>query len=292
MRSRFSCSALVVLALALAGCGGGDGEPAGKDEQLPAATAKVFAFDRAAQFAFQEDDEVQQGRIRVRGIHFASPGGDQVTAAVALPPEEPTAGVVYVHGSGGSWADFLPEALAVANRGGVGLALDSAFTRAEQRGEAVEEYAAHRKLLVQTVQDVQRSLDVLVSKYGADPGRLAVVGYSMGAQTAAIAAALEPRLKALVVMAGRARPSRNADFPQLAGPIRPLDTVRYIGHVAPASILLQAGRKDALVDPADMEALAAAASTPNELRWYDAGHELAGADGERLEWLSDRLGLR
>jgi hypothetical protein len=97
-------------------------------------------------------------------------------------------------------------------------------------------------------------------------------------------------VRAVVLLAGRAHPS---------GPVRQrkpifaeLDTVRYVGHIAPARVLLQGGTKDAVIARSEMEALFAATSEPKEIRWYPAGHGLGlQSQKERLDWLSAELGL-
>jgi predicted esterase len=57
-------------------------------------------------------------------------------------------------------------------------------------------------------------------------------------------------------------------------------------------LLLQSGRIDSLVPPADAEALHSAAPTPETIRWYDAGHGLnQQAVLDRQDWLSEQIGL-
>jgi uncharacterized protein len=112
----------------------------------------------------------------------------------------------------------------------------------------------------------------------------------MGVQAAGLAAALDPRVKAVVLMAGRAHPSgpaatRKAVFERL-------DTVRFVGHLAPADLLVQGGTKDEVIGRRDLEELYAAASEPKELRWYPAGHGLGlKSQRERIAWLSEELAL-
>ena len=56
------------------------------------------------------------------------------------------------------------------------------------------------------VVNARRALDVLAARPDVDPKRLGVVGFSLGAQTAAILAGDEPRLKAVGIMSGRGGP--------------------------------------------------------------------------------------
>ena len=150
-----------------------------------------------------------------------------------------------------------------------------------------------RELMIRNVQDLVRGLDVLVREYDADPARLAVVGYSMGVQAAATAAAIDGRAKAVVLMAGRANPSRTPGDPAWEQLFRSIDTVRFVPDLAPASVLVQGGERDRVIPRAELEELYEATSEPKELRWYAAGHELTPKAGrERVAWLSAELALK
>ncbi len=285
--------AFVLLAVvALTGCGGSE---LAKDSPLPDEMARVFAFDRAASPAVTEGERVVQRPIAITGMSYASPGGGRVSAIVVRPLDDVQgrAGVVFMHGSGGTRADFLDEAILLARRGAVAITIDSAFSRsAEPDVQAgMESVATTRSLMIQTTEDLLRSLDVLVRRYGVDPKRLALVGYSMGVQAATLAASLEPRLKALVVMAGRAYPSGRTTDPEAKRAFGPLDTIHYVGHVAPAAILFQGGKADTVIGRTEMEELYAAASDPREIRWYEGGHGLLPSKEARLSWLGRQLGL-
>jgi dienelactone hydrolase len=277
---------LLVPLVLLAGCGG-DSERGGRAEPLDEETAAIFAFDREAALEATEGETARGKGIVIKGISYASPGGGRVSGIVAR-REEPgpkPAGVIFMHGSGGTRADFLDEA--------IGLTIDSAFTRSTRADVRAgnESFETTRALMVQTVQDLERGLDLLVDRYGADPERLAIVGYSMGVQSASLAAALDERVRALVVMAGRAYPSGRTGDPESERLFGPLDTVHYVGHLAPAAILFQGGRRDTVIPRAEMEELYAAASEPKEIRWYPTGHELLNTRPDRMAWLKRQLSL-
>lgn len=229
---------------------------------------------------------------------YPSPGGGDVTGYVVrevTPEDDDRAGVVFAHGAGGGADDFLNEAYELARRGAVVLTIDSPFVRSddpdirEGRAELQETYDT----MVRWVQELRLGLDLLVEEYGVDPRRLALIGYSMGAQPAAIAAALDARVRALVLMAPQAYPSGLPDDLLARRLFTAIDTVEFVDNLAPAKVLLQAGEWDELVPNRDAEVLDELASEPAELRWYDAGHELGQqAAAERVEWLVEVLGLR
>ena len=288
---------VTVLVLALAGCGGS--EPAVVQPGMTAAAPSkedVFEFDRDGDIDVTEGETSRQPEFTAKAISYASPGGDRVSGIVVAPVGvERPAGVIFMHGAGGSRVDFLGDASQLAKAGAVALTIDSPFARSES--EQIRAGAAPpetiRELMILNVQDLVRGLDVLVRKYGADPARLAVVGYSLGVQAAATAAALDGRPRAVVLMAGRANPSRTPGDAAWERLFRSIDTIHFMSDLAPAALLVQGGERDQVTPRAEVEELYRAASGRKQIRWYAAGHELSREAGrERVAWLSAELGLK
>jgi dienelactone hydrolase len=279
---------LLALSVLVAGCGGSGGN--GRDDPVAEETARLFAYDAEQPLEVSEGETATDLQYVVTGMSYASSGGDRVTGLVAHPGliASGSPGVIFMHGSGGTRADFIDEAARLAARGAVAMAIDSPFSRSpsEEVRSGYGDDATIRRLMIQNVQDLRRGLDVLVEHYGVDPERLAIVGYSMGVQAAALAAALDPRVRAVVLMAGRAHPSGGAQV------FADLDTVHFIGHLAPAELLLQGGTRDSIIPRGELLQLYNEASRPKQIRWYQTDHDLGrrSAD-ERIDWLSEHLGL-
>jgi hypothetical protein len=72
-----------------------------------------------------------------------------------------------------------------------------------------------------------------------------------------------------------------------------LDGIHFIGHAAPAALLFQNARHDALNVEQDVLDFQQTASEPKSIKWYDAHHQLnEEAEQDRSEWLSKQLNLR
>lgn len=287
---------LLIVALALAGCGGGGAKPP--------AQRSLFDYDRSAPLRFESRGQVNPGYpVQVRDVSYASPPGGRVTAFLVVPPGKgPFPGVLYLHGAGEDRTRLAVPAAWLAARGAVALVIDSAFVRTKSAAprDPLRSLEWGRDLTVQTVVDLRRGVDLLRSLPQVDPERIGFVGYSAGAKTGAILAGVEHRIRAYDLMSGGSPPPEafaaaapagiRQDVLRVIGQIDPLHFVR---HAAPAALFFQKGLQDEVVPRAQLRALARAGSRPKRLRWYRAGHSLnAQAYRDQLAWLSQQLGVR
>jgi dienelactone hydrolase len=292
-------AALLAVGLLAVGCGGSgdDARPAAATPRAP----QLFAYDATKPLAFQDRGRVNGAYpVAVHDVSFASDGG-RVDAYLALPPAgAPRPAAIYVHGAGGERSQLLAQALWLAGRGAVTLALTAPSTQAgAPEPDPSAALRQQRDLAARDVVAVRRAVDLLLARDDVDHERIGFVGWSAGARTGAIAAGVEPRLRALVLMSAGASPvseyaaqapaELKADVTRILGQADPLRLVR---RARPGSILLQNGERDEVVPRPALEALAAAAPQA-DVRWYDADHALdAPAFRDQLDWLSARLGLR
>lgn len=208
--------------------------------------------------------------------------------------------VVFAHGSGGDRRQLLEEAGWLAARNVVALTItepSSSNARAMVTGGAAGVLAQIRAAQVRDVVAVRRAADVLQSLARVDPERIGYVGWSAGARTGAFVAASDPRVKALVLLSAGAAPLSafvaNAP-PGLRRPVRQVfgsvDPIRYIGKAQAGSVLLEDGRRDAIVPRAALLNIVHAAPRGTTVRWYDAGHALdRAAYHDAFGWLARKL---
>lgn len=207
----------------------------------------------------------------------------------------------------------MDEALSLAKVGVVSLLIDAPFSRA---GESKREFdstvtkpKADRDIYVQTVVDLRRGMDLLVSRSDVDPKRIGFVGHSYGAHTGAVLAGVEKRIKAYVIMAGA--PSlteflRTSTLPAIVktrdsltkeqqekyfNTLADVDPINYISHVAPAALFFQFGKTDGYPTEEKAKLYSEKASNPNLVKFYDAGHALNDeAKRDRATWLREQIG--
>jgi len=194
-------------------------------------------------------------------------------------PGRSKATVLLLHGYGGRREGMLARA-DVLHQAGYSVMLFDFRNRGESDGDAVS-------LGFHETQDAVEAVRYLNTRRDVDQGRLGVLGASMGASVAILAASQAPELKAVIAdsafqSASRAVEegfTRETGLPRLPyspialaiiqlrlgvspGDIVPEDHIRAI---SPRPILLIHGLADSDLSPANSQALFAAAGEPKEL---------------------------
>ena len=134
-----------------------------------------------------------------------------------------------------------------------------------------------------------------------DPTRLAVVGHDFGGMLAAVAAAEEDRLRAVVLIAATPRWGDwflpfwaiEEDRIDYLRAIRPLDPIECIADAAPAAVLMQFGRHDFFIAPMSGLEFRGAAPEGTVLNPYDAEHDMRLPEirADRRAFLARHLGF-
>ena len=245
---RFPFWSSLVVSLVLAGCGGSHARD-------------PFAYDQKRPLATRDNGVALSGPKAA--VHVVSyDGAGRVNAFVIVPrTTDRHPAVLFLHGSGGNREDLLLPALELAARGFVTMTIS-------QPNDAT----TFRPLVV----NARRALDLLAARRDVDPSRLGLVGFSLGAQTAAILAGDDTRLKAVGIVAGR-------------GSATPVYWIRK----AHAKLFFQAGTKDEVVPHAQLVALIRAAPDHPLVRWYASGHGMNRRSfDDQVAWLAREIGFR
>lgn len=116
-----------------------------------------------------------------------------------IPVADVAPALVVMHGWGGNAAMMLPLA-APLHAAGYGLLLVDARCHGRSDGDS---FAS----LPRFAEDIEAALDWLAGQPEVDPGRLGVVGHSVGAGAALLAASRQPAVRAVVSLAAFAHPA-------------------------------------------------------------------------------------
>jgi dienelactone hydrolase len=276
---------------------------------------RLFDYDQKAPLDIKEIGVINRNGVRIHDITYASPKNGRVTAYLVTPTTKGLfAGIVFGHWGYGTRTEFLPEAILYAQAGVVSLLVDDLDVRPApwRRSAPGTEPEAVRENFIQSVVDLRRGIDVILSRSEVDPNRIAYVGHSSGAHWGAILSAIDRRLKAVVLMAGvpgertilmesddpdyvdfrKSTPKEQLDnYFRIASP---LDAVNYVPHARPTPLLFQFARFERYFNEAAMQRYARAASEPKLVLWYDTGHELNDVRPliDRANWLQRHIGMK
>jgi dienelactone hydrolase len=288
---------MLAAATALAGCGGGS------HSTKPSGLDAPFAYDTSKALDLTTRKKVRQGPVELSDIAFKGAAGETIPAYLIVPSgKSPHPAVIYAHGSSGSRDDLLASAVGLAEHGAVTIALDMNYSATRGAGslpKGIDGVKVATSNEIESVVEVRRAVDLLRSLPEVDKSRIGFVGWSAGARTGAVLAGVDHRIKAFDLLAGGAAPVSfylRAAPANIRGDLKGLlaktDPLRYIPHAAPSALLFQDGRQDKVVPRSALVALAGAASSPKELRFYDSGHIPSTAAWKySATWLSRHLGL-
>jgi prolyl oligopeptidase family protein len=253
-----------------------------------------LSYDHDAPLNLTVETVAERPGATISRCEFDNAEGDRVVGYLVEPAGTPAAGVIYMHTTSGR-EGFLPEALRLAEAGGVGLCL--------QFHQTDDQVAAIR----QSVQAIRRGADLLLTR----TDRVACVGHSGGAMMASVVAGIDRRFRCFALevgMAGLSHHYRDSQHPYIVGmraqipadvfaatlaAIAPYDAEHFIGSAAPTPLLFQFARFDIGVTTAESEQFYAMASEPKQQRWYDSGHVINDLDAyaDRERFLAEHLEL-
>ena len=155
---------------------------------------------------------------------------------------------------------------------------------------------------IELMLDLQRAVDLLLSRPEVNPQCLGYIGVSYGGAMGGLLAGIEQRLKAYVLVVGDGGLVEHTSEPDAAGypdhwsenwvsAMWPIEPLHYVGMASPAALLYQNGTQDKLVPPRDALRYQQAGSEPKTVMWYDAGHGLPFESlQDQSEWLYQTLG--
>ena len=243
------------------------------------------------------ETEVVEG-VKREHISYQSSRGERVTSfffSAATDDGAPKPAIIALHGGGrrgkrGSrrFAPMLVRAgwnvLAIDMKhfGERDTGLMTTFTESDKHEALYNAKSVYLEWVVQTVKDVRRGYDFLVSERNTAPDRIVLFGFSRGAVAGMIAAGAEPRLAGYISVSGGHFDRLEREHQPAACP------ANYIGRISPRPLLMMNGTHDAdFVKDTSVEPIFGLAKEPKTIRWEDRGHGFIGDEGWAflLEWL-------
>ena len=250
-----------------------------------------FVIDQQVPFDVKDQSNDELDGIPREHLSFQSTSGIRVTALLykaSVPAGRAAGWIIYLHGGGGPGKDaaasrFLSTVLVRAGWNVLAMDLQyfgerntdllTTFTEAEKHEKLYNQAATYLAWVTQTVKDVGRAIDFLVKERKADPKRIALVGFSRGAEVGVIVGGAEKRLAAIVLLyGGHFDAVETGHHPAACG-------ANYIGRISPRPLLMINGTQDADYDrDKSVLPLQRLAKAPKEFRWADTGHQMPPAE--------------
>ena len=235
------------------------------------------------------------GIARMMRFSYLSTNNQRIPALLFMPLTvsnmHPAPCLILLHGLGGSKEQMAGLALTAASKGYASLAIDE-YGQGE-RAQVVTDTAPKIDTLAlairQSVVDVRRGLDYLATRPNINSQRIGLVGVSFGAIIGTVAAGVDTRIKASALVSGggdlpvilKSLSARNVtvggrkmgvfagtDWTRAAAALAPEDPLTFASHIAPRALLMECGRKDAVIIPRSAQELYAAAQQPKQIDWY------------------------
>ncbi len=269
-----------------------------------------FEYDRSQPLDIQVIRSWRRSNVTVTELTFASPRGEPVPTLLFEPDGDgPFAGLVLMHGAPGTKENFKDWGVYYAQYGFVAIAIDAPQFRSDHNIGHVsmaliwprfEEKDLEEQS--QLILDLQRAVDLLLTRENVDPERLAYIGGSYGGAMGGLFAGVERRLKAYVLKVGDggiiehlSEPDEQGypkTLPRWVDILWPIEPIHYVGLAAPAELLFQNGVTDSYVPASDALRYQQAGSEPKTIVWYNEGHFLPGRHYyDLLTWLHQRIGV-
>lgn len=254
---------------------------------------------------------VDRGAVTREARFVTSPDQQLIADLTMVLPEqapEDCAAILFVHWFAppdptSNRTQFLDEAKEWARRGVVSL-LPSAYWEDQARYRARTWQTDFANSVDQAVR-LRRVLRLLASQRCVNPSRIAIVGHDYGAMFGSLVAAVEPEVKALVLIAGVPSLASWYEFGSATGVPAGDDLTRYradLARIAPGHAvslfkgptLFQFGTKDKYTPKDQYEAFYAASAGAKEMKTYDAGHDMSlpQVRADRTAWLAKQLGVQ
>lgn len=268
------------------------------------ATLPLFDFDREAPLDIKAGSPTEHAGIITDTITYSSSTGESVPAVIAHPRKaEGLPGVIW-QGPGGPVVD---RAEALAQLGTIVITINPPQAR-PSGNLALTFTAVDRDQLVELMIELRRAVDVLIAN-GADPNRIAFIGYSWGGVMGGALSGIEPRIGSYNLMFAdggvveHVLETPNREFSPLSGAeldrwlttMEPFESLYFVRHAAPSAFLFQNGLHDEEIAEVSARRLHEMASEPKDIRWYDSGHDPTPDAPEvwceQAAWLKEQLEL-
>jgi len=295
--------AVMMIACCVPGTGvAQSGMPGHISTELPDSLKSIFVYNQSAPPMMKADSSYSSRGVQIEKITFNNDPSGKVSAFLLLPPKPNHLAILYQHrvGEGYDKSQFLKEATSMALGGFVCLTIDAPWNCPSPKFAAFEQSPYQNDRI--GCSNIRKGLDLLASLDDVAISGIFYVGHSFGADMAPRIAALDSRVRGIVVMSGSpffsrdlmtstdpaavaARKEDPEGYEQFVSRFSVLDAGNFIPYVH-VPVLFQFGSKDEGLTVTEDKEFYHLANEPKQMHIYDAGHNLnEKARQDRIAWL-------
>ena len=259
---------------------------------------EFFSYESTLPLAWMvTSSEVVDGLLEERSTFQSTPGMTVAARTFRSNVGQSRGGIVLIHGgtpNGKDSGGMVNIGRLLARAGWTVLSIDMlyfgerstglfpTFSAQEKADELYNQPSLYLDFTIQTVKDAGRAFDVLQQVYDIDPRKIALVGYSRGAQMSMIVGGADQRFAAVALIHG-------GHFDALENGHRPAACgANYIGRINPRPLLMINGQADTDYLPeVSVYPLQKLLGDESTVRWTDASHGIVTADDHTMlvDWL-------
>lgn len=227
------------------------------------------------------------GPSRIRQLELRNHRGDAVAEVLLRRPLQLTADYRAVVTYTGAQTGAQILELIPARDDLVLVAVQYPFEPPRGRWQRLAVLFKIRRIALRTVAGGLLAVDYLEREEGLDPGRVLLMGASVGSIFATLHGALDERVPRVLIIHGGGdlptllRASMERSVPAWLLPVAvrlariptdSFDPMRYVDRIAPRELLVIGARHDRSFPPASVEAYFARAGEPKRLLWTETSH--------------------
>lgn len=260
--------------------------------------SSYYTLDAGLPLSLEIKEETLTGQSKITEFTFDGFDNEEIPARLEITTDPQFAGkrpvVILLHGitqSRAQWwrDDKGPYSFPAAHReelvanGYAVLAIDLRNHGARIQSHDFENpYAylengyleATRKMISQSTLDVLRTIDTIKTFEGLDSDRIALVGFSLGAWTGYLSAAMDDRIDTAVIIGMPFLPAAEGQSTSF------ISQFEYVEGLRDRPMLLVAGTQDEFYTPEVVAALQDKMSPNTDVTWVESGHDFPRATAE------------
>ena len=266
--------------------------------------SKYYNYDNKAPLHDSLIFEEQNENYTLRKYNYVSRLGKEIYALLSIPKStKPVPVIIFLHGVGDSKTrDYMEYGHKLFIENGYAVFRIDVYNHGERIDEKVDfsftndsKYQS-RDIIIQTVFDLRRGIDLLEKIDNIDASRIGFYGISLGGVIGTVFAAVDERVKAPVIaIAGgglnimyetEALTDKALDYFSM------IDPINFVEMISPRPLLMINASNDDVIPPITSKLLFKTAKEPKEIIWYDCKHHDIPQDKvfiDGVRWYDEHL---